>query len=220
MFFPNDRSLIIPPPKSILGRSFKTWLRYCTWFTLNPSASAYDVHKFAANAVYDPDVSISGHQPMGFDQLMAFYNHWRVFKSKIHVANCPTSTSNSINQIIGVLLSDDGLGVSSASNLEGLMEDRRRSPDLLLAGNVSSLAIIPPTRCGIVHAFDHQMFFQRPISADSFFGTNGANCSDLAYYEVFGIPPDGGTTDAGTANVLVTIDYEVEFSEPKVLASS
>lgn len=40
---------------------------------------------FAANGLYDPDITGTGHQPIGFDQMMFFYYHYTVVRTKISV---------------------------------------------------------------------------------------------------------------------------------------
>lgn len=60
-------------------------LRYSTDFSLTSTAGAVNTYVFRANDLYDPDLTGSGHQPMGFDQMMQFYNHFCVLKSRLKV---------------------------------------------------------------------------------------------------------------------------------------
>jgi len=50
-------------------------------------------HQYNLNSLYDPDRSGGGHQPLGFDQLAALYNRYRVYgcKWKIYFTNRDTS---------------------------------------------------------------------------------------------------------------------------------
>ena len=64
-------------------------LKYVDFVTLNATASGSAVpliHHFRANSLYDPDLSSSGHQPRGFDELAAIYDHYCVIGSKIKVS--------------------------------------------------------------------------------------------------------------------------------------
>lgn len=58
-------------------------LRYSTSISLGAAAGALNTWIFRANDLFDPDFSGTGHQPMGFDQLMAWYNHFCVVRAKI-----------------------------------------------------------------------------------------------------------------------------------------
>lgn len=60
-------------------------LRYSTDFSLTSTAGAVSSYVFRANDLYDPDYTGTGHQPMGFDQMMQFYNHFCVIKARIIV---------------------------------------------------------------------------------------------------------------------------------------
>jgi len=41
--------------------------------------------KFALNGMWDPYLSAGGHQPMGFDQWMAFYKRYKVYRCDIKI---------------------------------------------------------------------------------------------------------------------------------------
>jgi hypothetical protein len=58
-------------------------LRYSTTFQLVCTAGAAATYVFRANDLFDPDYTGTGHQPMGFDQMILFYNHFVVTKAKI-----------------------------------------------------------------------------------------------------------------------------------------
>jgi len=60
-------------------------LRYSTNFALTTTAGAVTSYVFRANDLFDPDFTGSGHQPMGFDQMMLSYNHFVVVRSRIRV---------------------------------------------------------------------------------------------------------------------------------------
>jgi len=47
----------------------------------NSSATAQYI--WSANGCFDPNITGAGHQPMGFDQMMLFYNHYTVVGSRI-----------------------------------------------------------------------------------------------------------------------------------------
>ncbi len=65
--------------KSILGNRLPIKFKYQTSGTLNPGvAGVAAIQVMTANGLYDPDITGVGHQPRGFDQIMALYNHYTV----------------------------------------------------------------------------------------------------------------------------------------------
>ncbi len=68
--------------QTLIPKTKMVRLVYSGTFTLGNNDS--DIGRLIhANGMYDPDNSIGGHQPMGFDQWMSFYHHYEVLKSKI-----------------------------------------------------------------------------------------------------------------------------------------
>jgi hypothetical protein len=61
-------------------------LKYSDFITLNPGSldsGVPKVHHFRANSCFDPDYTGVGHQPRGFDEQSAIYDHYTVIGSKI-----------------------------------------------------------------------------------------------------------------------------------------
>ncbi len=40
---------------------------------------------YRLNSIFDPDASVGGHQPYGYDQMAALYNRYRVLKARWHI---------------------------------------------------------------------------------------------------------------------------------------
>ncbi len=86
----------------------RMYTKLCYDFNNYPllSAAATGSLLVAGNSVFDPDKTGVGHQPLGFDQYVGFYNRYRVHKSAItielisstlscHIVATPTTTSSS-----------------------------------------------------------------------------------------------------------------------------
>lgn len=58
-------------------------LRYSTFSSIANSSGIPTAHVFRINDLYDIDVTSTGHQPMGFDQMMLYYEHFVVTKAKV-----------------------------------------------------------------------------------------------------------------------------------------
>jgi len=76
-------ALIVEPwlptfPSSVVRR-----LRYSDSITLNSASGVVSSYVLRANDLFDPDFTGTGHQPMGFDQLMLVYNHFCVIKARL-----------------------------------------------------------------------------------------------------------------------------------------
>lgn len=72
-------SLAIPSAKYVK-------LKYCQILAINETAAWDYVATFSLNSLYDPDYSLGGHQPMGFDQWTTFYKNYIVNAAKITVS--------------------------------------------------------------------------------------------------------------------------------------
>lgn len=66
-------------------------MRYCDTIAWSLSAGTTQVQQFRMNSTFDPDVTGSGHQPYGRDQLAALFNHYRVFRCAWHIEFAPSN---------------------------------------------------------------------------------------------------------------------------------
>eukprot|EP01045_Picozoa_sp_COSAG04_P042478 COSAG04_NODE_13438_length_606_cov_0.792899_2_plen_75_part_01 len=62
-----------------------TKLRYCDSIDLTPNSSTLSSFAYLANGLFDPDTSLGGHQPRGFDGFMEVYKKFTVKGSRISV---------------------------------------------------------------------------------------------------------------------------------------
>lgn len=87
-------------------------LRYVQNFTLTPSTGSLVTQNFGANDGFHPDKTGTGHQPMRWDQMALFYNHYIVVGSKItvkRVGHLATSTP-AVPSVWGLFLNDSVIG--------------------------------------------------------------------------------------------------------------
>lgn len=86
--------MVYEPWMPIFPASTTKKLRYSTTFALTSTSGVITgTQVFRANDLFDPDFTGTGHQPMGFDQLMAFYNHFCVVRAKIIIQAKNTTDS-------------------------------------------------------------------------------------------------------------------------------
>jgi len=176
-------------------------LRYVDWFTFN-FTSGLGTYIFSANSLYDPNTSGTGHQPLGFDQLAAIYNHYTVLKSRI---KCQFNTI--IPFILSVKLDDDATPAASAP--VALEQPYARGG--MFYGPGSGI----PT---IYHSFDAaKVFGPNPMSQEDLQGSSGANPLDGQYFQLQVYEPQ---LTSGTIQCLVTIDYDVVWTETTTIGTS
>lgn len=186
-------------------------LRYCDYIALNPGAGGIAaVHVFAANGLYDPDITGIGHQPSGFDQLMQLFDHYTVISAKCRVE--AFSADATYGQWIGVATMDQN----------GVLADQRA----YIEGGHSNWNQVSPSTYGYQNAavveqtFSCKKFLGRPnpLDEDSLRGNSTQNPAEGAYFHVWCGP--GGTLDGAGVNCQVTIDYFAILTEPKVVGLS
>lgn len=95
---PRGGGALAANPQLMIGtRTFEPWmpifpattvrkLRYSTSVALVATSGVVVSQVFRANDLFDPDFTGTGHQPMGFDQLMLWYNHFTVMEATITVS--------------------------------------------------------------------------------------------------------------------------------------
>lgn len=97
-----------------LSDRFVTKLRYCDKISVPVTANILGDYSFRLNSLFDPDLTGTGHQPYGFDQLALFYNRYRVYKVDYTIVQQPnnantgtltTVASNSSGSFAGFVLS-------------------------------------------------------------------------------------------------------------------
>lgn len=213
------RSMPLAFPKSKIAK-----LRYVSEKSYNAGSSMAlsSSNVFSANGCFDPDITGVGHQPLGFDQWMAIYDHFHVIGSKITVQWMPDTANNVVPGYVGIILSDSPVLPSATyTSVEHWLESRQLSLNgraLMNCGVVSGVATQGLHNKGINKYFSSKKFFRRGMNPYTLRGDDASNPPDQAYFIVSAVTAGG--TDTGTFNLLVTIDYIVKFTEPRELVQS
>lgn len=164
---------------------------------------------FRANDLYDPDYTSTGHQPMGFDQLMAFYDHFVVSQSRITVQ---FKNLGGASLDVGIRLDANFNPVSVASDIlefGGLTRDVLEMKNVY--GSTKALAL----------SMDSSKVWRvrkRDLSAkDTLCGNASSSPADCAYFHCY-----AWDTSLGSVNVAldVMIEAEAMFFEPRTAAPS
>jgi len=59
--------------------------KYVDLIVATGTTGATVTQKLACNGMYDPDLTSAGHQPSFFDTLTSIYDHFTVFRSRVHL---------------------------------------------------------------------------------------------------------------------------------------
>lgn len=197
-----------------MGRKIVAKLRYVDFISINAPAAGVAAHVFRANGLYDPDVTGTGHQPIGFDEFMARYNHYCVLGAKIKVQYMPSSAANVIPGVLGCLLTDTGGRVAGATSISHLLEHPGR-------GAVANTGVLLPKdlNARVTKTYSAKKFFGKPVWIDDrHLGNSTNNPSEDAFFEVYIATVNGN--DPGAVDLLVQIDFIAMFTEPKPLPQS
>ncbi len=197
--------------QSVGPRTLIRKLRYSDSVILNAPTAAAVNHFFSANGMFDPDITGIGHQPLGFDQYMLMYDHYKVIGSKITITplgNPGTDTADN-QQIITLSLDDD---ITANTNIHNMIEQGLVSWRLLNPGGSSAPR-------SLTKGFSQKRYFSNRKAAETMVGSVSANPSEQAFFNI-GTAALNGSGDPVSIAVLVVIDYIVSFTERKTLASS
>lgn len=201
--------------KAPMPNKFATKLRYVGQTTLNPGvAGIAGVHVINAIGLYDPDITGVGHQPRGFDQIMAMYDHYQVIGSKITVSFTQQYGNTYNPMYVGIALKDDSTPYTDANDY---LEGRNLVSTVMPAHYVNN----PATIRTLSKTFSLRKFLSvtKAMSSNQYRGTSGTNPNDSAYFHIFGAPVNSGA-DEPSFVINFRIDFIAVFTEPRQPASS
>lgn len=191
------------PSVPAIKPTFRATLKYFDWFTLNPAAGVAGVYQFSANGLYDPNISGSGHQPTGFDQLMAIYGEYVVIGSTIRVI---ARSNTDIEPILfGVFTKRSN--VTSADFREYV--ENGNGVYYYCEGMTSGGATIREVK----HSCDLSKEAVTNVLTDpDFYGSNTQNPPEQRFYHVV-VQPFNFTADIPAQEFCVEITYDVMFRD-------
>lgn len=191
--------------------SRRGYLRYSESINIVSASGSLGAHLFRANSCHDPDYTGVGRQPMAWDEWKALYNHYCVVGSKIKVTVLSDSGTTS-PFVVGVYLSDGT--TLPYTNWNGYNE-AKKGTQVMINGT-------PNVRTqSAVAKFSAKKYFNVTDIKDNFQrlgALTSGNPAELSYFVVYYQQIDTAISD--TKTILITMDFIVDFSEPKSLALS
>jgi len=190
---------------------YKCKLRYVTVLELNAGSDASNTHSFRCNQLFDPDLTSTGHQPFGYDNLALQYSKYRVSGSKITAKVVGFGEQNGVAQAIGIRMGAQSILQSPNDSI----------PELVEMGPISGLRwktvnIENPLKTQISNTWS----IRRDMGASGKYedtlngSTNGSGPGIQNYFIVFVTSKGLSKDNPAHLDVMVTIDYVVDFFQP------
>lgn len=234
-----NRQITIPRNKLGFAQSLRTKLRYVVRkdFVVS-SLDNIAFESFRANGMFDPEVSLGGHQPRGFDQAMALYSTFTVLGSKISVnwsyagydgPSALDSTTSSFLIKTNKVETTAGLSAACAPVMCGIYKGTEALANPSTAAEVmehdrSVWKPMNSQQAGIITSASARIgsFFGNAslVGAEGYSGSNAADPTEQVQYTVWVARTNGVTAGTCAITGYVTIEYDALFTEPKVLQAS
>jgi hypothetical protein len=182
-----------------------------------PTSGNAVTYFYSANGMFDPNITGTGHQPIGFDQMMLMYEQCTVVRSSLQ-ATFNIGAGLSVN--CGVALYPDTTGLTNPSQLveNGLL----RYIPLTSGSNIFQNQHMRTTvrlDCDVARYFGRRGA-RVLLNDDNLYTTAAANPVEQVYFGIVAwqISPDGSTTTAIGFDVI--LEYDVIYWEPRKLTES
>lgn len=187
---------------------------------MGPAVGALKAYEFRANGMYDPEVAIGGHQPYGFDQLIAQYNHYTVLKC---VCEIEMASFVSYTNICAMLACYNIPSVLTNAYAAGGVNALRELPLTSKTINFTTGDTKESNRNAYLTADMSKIFGKTPwnLIGDSRFQGDSTHDPDEDVY--FGLAiycPDNSDMTAKAFNCAITLTYYACFTEPKWFTTS
>lgn len=184
-------------------------LPYAEIVTFNTGSVNTGGFVFTANGLYDPNITGVGHQPMGFDQMMLFYEHYTVTNAKLTVTLYNYTSTESV--MVGVLVAPDA---TIETNYYKLLEN----------GLLTRKWLSKETNSNNMHTFTVSCNLSKVNgkkdvkSEDDFRGDIASNPPEQTYFHLFAY--NQISTTICTVYGEVVIEYDAIFTEPRKMIMS
>jgi hypothetical protein len=179
-------------------------LNYYDTSSITTGASTANAYVFSANGAFDPNISGTGGQPMGFDQMMTFYNHYTVMRSRIRIECVNSSTVQTVTA---------GIAVSGSATVVSGIEQ------LLENGDVAIVRLNTVATASSMGKLGRRLNVAKFQGIDDIMddpnmrGDASSNPSEQVYYH-FSVHNPFSATQA-TVFFEAFLEYDIMFHEPR-----
>lgn len=192
-------------------------LIYTETTDLNPGSSTAAVSNYGCNNVFDPKTGTGGHQPRGFDELMAFYKY-----AYVTSATCTMTPISNATEIPGeffIAQSSDGTENWGADDNAAWETNLKRSRIALAGG--WPFAGSGRTRNSVTTTWTAKQWFKRNVIGDEHYSNSASSGPSANVAPQFScVYKAASGTDPAMTVFRVYIRYRVYFVEPIALLGS
>lgn len=228
----------VPRNRLNFPQSMKTKLRYVERIDSNIDGTTVKLFGFRGNGLYDPFIPVGGHQPRGFDDFMKIYDKFTVVGSTCTSQfmyegyDGPSAVASTGNLLKTFVVDNSG----NAAALSPIACGIHKSVDTMTPGAVATQIEKDRTRWGYItpqggnictlkmkgttKEFSGKQF---TVGAEGFTGNDTSDPTEQWQWTVWmGRCSDEYDSTAEVTKVvaLVTMEYDVVFTEPKTLTAS
>lgn len=198
-----------------IGQTVRAKLTYSDAFTIDAGIGTAGTYVYSVNGMYDPDITSTGHQPTGFDQMMAIYSEYVVVGSRVRVMARNTGTAGSANNfpgLFGVFLerttttnTDFRVYVENGNGVYTHVDSNGDGSD--------------PIKQLTYYADMTKLVGHNIMEDEGYSGTQGANPAEQRYYHIV-IAPFDFASNMGAWQFFIEIDFDVVFRDKALTALS
>lgn len=205
-----------PIIKPFGNKTFEQHLVYCDYIQM-PGNTGGNVssHVFSANSLYDPDYTGIGHQPHYFDQCMAIYDHYTVYKAKITIYG--ENNVNNTAMITSLRIGDDATLISLPNDVA----EQTGSKWIYVSSCPASTD--NKTKWSLSKTVNVPKFFtktKKDLINDAIFrGAAATSPAEQVYFIIDQWAVDQAS-GVGSDFLQVKVEYWAQFTEPKIVLGS
>lgn len=204
-----DRPGLSIGPMPIFGTRTRRTLRYVANFIgLSSGAGTAGSYVFSANGLYDPDITGTGTQPKGFDQIMQFFYHYTVIRSRARVT---FSSTSGVGPLVALAVASIATPLTS---IESLMESGRCSTTWLTPVGIAG-SKVTLTAAVNVGKYESKV---NVLDDPNLKGTVAGNPAEQIYFVLYIFNPVDVVVVSSAVSVV--IEYDAWFYEPQDLGLS
>lgn len=193
----------------IFNTAVRKRLTYYDSGSISVNVGAMASYVFSVNGLYDPNITGTGHQPAGFDQMMVFFDHYVVVFSKATVSWANATAGQTVQVALSLnstvtattdptILNETGYITRDWLNVAGTNDGLKTSS---MACNVARYQGVP-----------------NPRDDPELWGSALANPTEQSYFNLSAWDVVSG--GSSTVRFQIMIEFDAWFIEPRKVSSS